>query len=146
MSRVTCRFLPLVLSAILVVFLCVPAAGDIAYIINKPSGDRNVSISFTYDPQAESEILEAIGEEGHVLMWQIQCADKYVFYRPFEFAQGRITIRPVLCLMKKYFCQACGEGDGFVFQGYLFLDTKFDLKSPINVTLADKTIRATFVQ
>jgi hypothetical protein len=129
-----------------VIFLCVPVSGDVAYIIKKPSGDRNVSIIFTYDPEAESEILEAIGEEGHVLMWQIQCGDKYVFYRPFEFAQGRITIRPVLCLMKKYFCQTYGEEDGFVFQGYLYLDTKFDLKSPINITLADKVIRATFLQ
>ena len=146
MSGVTCRFVPLLLTILIVAFLCVPVSGDVAYIIKKPSGDRDVSIVFTYDPEAETDILKSINEDGHILLWQIQCADKYVFYRPFEFNQGRIGIRPVLCLVKKFYCQSDGEEDGFVFQGYLFLNDDFDLESPINITLADKTIRATFIQ
>ena len=146
MSGVTCRFVPLLLTILIVSFLCVPVSGDVAYIIKQPSGDRDVSIVFTYDPEAETDILKSIDEDGHILLWQIQCADKYVFYRPFEFNQGRIGIRPVLCLVKKFYCQSDGEEDGFVFQGYLFLDDDFDLKSPIYITLADKTIRATFLQ
>ncbi len=146
MSWVTCRSLSLILSVFLVFVLIAPVSGDVAYIIKKPSGDRDVSIIFTYDRDAEIEILKSLKEEGHILMWQIQCTDKYVFYRPFEFTQGRIGVRPVLCLVKKYFCQTDGAKDGFVFQGYLFLGDDFDLKSPINITLADKIIRATFIQ
>jgi hypothetical protein len=136
--------------AALVVFLltlvCAPLIADVAYIIKRPSGDRDVSIIFSYDPDAEGDILAKIKEEGHILQWQIQCADKYVFYRPFEFTQGRISIRPVLCLVKKFHCQTDGDKEGFVYQGYLFLEPVFDLSSPVNITLADKTIQATFFQ
>lgn len=146
MYGVTCRLIPLFLSALLVIFLCVPVSGDIAYIIKKPSGDKDVSIIFSYDPEAETEILKTIKEDGHIILWQIQCANKYVFYRPFEFTQGRIGGRPVLCLVKKFYCQSDGEEDRYAFHGYLFLDDDFDLESPINITLADKVIRATFIQ
>jgi hypothetical protein len=146
MSGVTCRFLPFVLSTLLIAFLVVPVTGDVAYIIKRPSGDRGVSIIFHYDSEAEDEILAALKVEGHILLWQILCVDKYVFYRPFEFNQGRIGVRPVLCLVKKFSCQTGGDENRFVYQGYLFLDKNFDLESPINVTLADKTIRAMFIQ
>jgi uncharacterized protein YuzE len=136
--------LPAFLSVILLTLICAPLVADVAYIIKKPSGDRDVSIIFSYDPEAEEEILSKINEEGHILTWQIQCADKYVFYRPFEFAQGRFSVRPVLCLVKKFYCQTDGEKEGFVYQGYLFLEPIFDLSSPVNITLADKTIQATF--
>ncbi len=135
-----------ILSLFLLTFLGVPLTADVAYIIKRPSGDRDVSIIFSYDPQAEAEILAKINEDGHILQWQIQCANKYVFYRPFEFTQGRISIRPVLCLVKKFYCQADGDKEGFVYQGYLFLEPVFDLSSPVNITLADKTIQATFFQ
>lgn len=121
-----------------------PAGADVAYIIKRPSGDRDVSIIFSYDPEAEKEILQKIKEKGHVLLWQIQCADKYVFYRPFEFTQGRLSVRPVLCLVKKFYCQTDGEKEGYVYQGYLFLEPFMDLSSPLNITLADRTIQATF--
>ena len=124
----------------------VPAMADVAYIIKRPSGDRDVSIIFSYDPEVEREILAKIGEKGHILTWQIQCADKYVFYRPFEITQGRRTVRPVLCLVKKFYCQTDGAAEGFVYQGYLFLEPVFDLKSPVNITLADRTIQATFLR
>ena len=130
----------------LLTLLCAPLIADVAYIIKRPSGDRDVSIIFSYDPDAEADILAKIKEEGHILQWQIHCADKYVFYRPFEFTQGRISIRPVLCLVKKYYCQTDGDKEGFVYQGYLFLEPFFDLSSPVNITLADKTIQATFFQ
>lgn len=78
----------IILSLFLLTFLCAPLIADVAYIIKRPSGDRNVSIIFSYDPEAEAEILAKINEDGHILQWQIQCADKYVFYRPFEFTQG----------------------------------------------------------
>jgi len=139
------RLLRLIIpSLFLLTFLCAPLTADVAYIIKRPSGDRDVSIIFSYDPETEAEILAKINEDGHILMWQIQCADKYVFYRPFEFTQGRISIRPVLCLVKKFYCQADGDKEGFVYQGYLFLEPIFDLSSPVNITLADKTIQATF--
>ena len=130
----------------LLTLVCAPLIADVAYIINRPSGDRDVSIIFSYDPDAEGDILAKIKEEGHILQWQIQCADKYAFYRPFEFTQGRISIRPVLCLVKKFYCQTDGDKEGFVYQGYLFLEPVFDLSSPVNITLADKTIQATFFQ
>ena len=139
----------LVLVALLVfllILVCPPLIADVAYIIKRPSGDRDVSIIFSYDPDAEGDILAKIKEEGHILQWQIQCADKYAFYRPFEFTQGRISIRPVLCLVKKFYCQTDGDKEGFVYQGYLFLEPVFDLSSPVNITLADKTIQATFFQ
>jgi hypothetical protein len=130
----------------LLILVCAPLIADVAYIIKKPSGDRDVSIIFSYDSDAEAQILAKINEPGHILQWQIQCADKYAFYRPFEFTQGRISIRPVLCLVKKYYCQTDGDKEGFVYQGYLFLEPIFDLSSPVNITLADKTIQATFFQ
>ncbi len=130
----------------LLTLVCAPLIADVAYIIKRPSGDRDVSIIFSYDPDAEGDILAKIKEEGHILQWQIQCADKYAFYRPFEFTQGRISIRPVLCLVKKFYCQTDGDKEGFVYQGYLFLEPVFDLSSPVNITLADKTIQATFFQ
>jgi hypothetical protein len=136
----------IILSLFLLTFLCAPLIADVAYIIKRPSGDRNVSIIFSYDPEAEAEILAKINEDGHILQWQIQCADKYVFYRPFEFTQGRFSIRPVLCLVKKFYCQTDGDKEGFVYQGYLFLEPIFDLSSPVNITLADKTIQATFLR
>jgi len=135
-----------VLCLILPAFLTAPVAGDVAYIIKKPSGDRDVSIIFSYDPEAEARILAKINEEGHILLWQIQCAEKYVFYRPFEFTQGRFTVRPVLCLVKKFFCRSDDDKEGFVYQGYLFLEPMFDLSSPVNITLADKTMQATFIR
>ena len=139
------RLLRLIIpSLFLLTFLCAPLTADVAYIIKRPSGDRDVSIIFSYDPVAEAELLAKINEDGHILMWQIQCADKYVFYRPFEFTQGRFSIRPVLCLVKKFYCQADGDKEGYVYQGYLFLEPIFDLSSPVNITLADKTIQATF--
>jgi hypothetical protein len=130
----------------LLTLVCAPLIADVAYIIKRPSGDRDVSIIFSYDPDAEGDILAKIKEEGHILQWQIQCADRYAFYRPFEFTQGRISIRPVLCLVKKFYCQTDGDKEGFVYQGYLFLEPVFDLSSPVNITLADKTIQATFFQ
>lgn len=136
--------LPVVLSVLLLTLVCIPLAADVAYIIKKPSGDSDVSIIFSYDPEAESVILDKINEKGHILQWQIQCADKYVFYRPFEFTQGRFSVRPVLCLVKKFYCRTDGDKEGYVYQGYLFLEPIFDLSSPVNITLADKTIQATF--
>lgn len=136
----------IILSLFLLIFLCAPLIADVAYIIKRPSGDKDVSIIFSYDADAEADILAKIKEEGHILQWQIQCADKYAFYRPFEFTQGRISIRPVLCLVKKFYCQTDGDKEGFVYQGYLFLEPVFDLSSPVNITLADKTIQATFFQ
>jgi hypothetical protein len=145
MVSVVRRFLlPVVLSVFLLTLLFAPLVADVAYIIKRPSGDRDVSIIFSYDPEAEAEILAKIKEDGHILQWQIQCADKYVFYRPFEFAQGRFSIRPVMCLVKKFYCQADGEKEGFVYQGYIFLEPMFDLSSPVIITLADKTVQATF--
>ncbi len=145
MVSVMRRFLlPVVLSVFLLTLLFTPLVADVAYIIKRPSGDRDVSIIFSYDPEAEAEILSKINEDGHILQWQIQCADKYVFYRPFEFAQGRFSIRPVMCLVKKFYCQADGGKEGFVYQGYIFLEPMFDLSSPVIITLADKTIQATF--
>lgn len=138
--------LPVVLSVLLLTVICIPLAADVAYIIKKPSGDRDVSIIFSYDPEAEAVILDKINEDGHILQWQIQCANKYVFYRPFEFTQGRFSVRPVLCLVKKFYCQTDGEKEGYVYQGYLFLEPMFDLSSPVNITLADKTIQATFIR
>ena len=91
--------LPVVLSVLLLTVICIPLAADVAYIIKKPSGDRDVSIIFSYDPEAEAVILDKVNEDGHILQWQIQCANKYVFYRPFEFTQGRFSVRPVLCLV-----------------------------------------------
>ncbi|UCG39639.1 MAG: hypothetical protein JSV00_05315 [bacterium] len=146
MSWVRSRFFAMAASFALVALSVAPAAGEVAYIIKSPSGDRDVSIIFSHDPDAESEILAKIGERGHILLWQIQCSDKYVFYRPFEFTQGRMSVRPVLCLVKKFFCETDGERKGYVYQGYLFLEPNFDLKSPIKVTLADKHLRATFIQ
>jgi hypothetical protein len=132
------------LSILLITLFCVPLAADVAYIIKKPSGNRDVSFIFSYDPEAEREILSKIKEDGHILLWQIQCVDEYVFYRPFEFTQGRFSSRPVLCLMRKYYCQTDGDKDGYVYQGYIFLEPIFDLSSPINITLADRTIQAIF--
>ena len=122
----------------------VPVCADVAYILRKPAGDRDVTIIFSYDHEAEKEILESLKIDGHILLWQIQCAEKYVFYKPFHFSQGRLTIRPVLCLVKKYGCQTDDEKLGYVFQGYVYLDPDFELSSPINITLADKVVRATF--
>jgi len=136
----------LAMSVFLLTLVCAPLIADVAYIIKRPSGDRDVSIIFSYDPEAEAQILAKIKEDGHILQWQIQCADKYFFYRPFEFAQGRFSIRPVMCLVKKYYCQADGDKEGFVYQGYIFLEPIFDLSSPVNITLADKTIQATFIR
>ena len=136
----------IMLSLVILTLYAVPVIGDVAYIIKRPSGDRDVSIIFSYDPEAEAEILAKINEDGHILLWQIQCADKYVFYRPFQFTQGRFSTRPVLCLVKKFYCQADGGKEGFVYKGYLFLESMFDLASPLNITLADKTIQATFIR
>jgi hypothetical protein len=136
----------IIISLFLLALLSPPIMGDVAYIIKRPSGDRDVSIIFSYDPEAEAELLAKINEDGHILQWQIQCAQKYVFYRPFEFTQGRFSIRPVLCLVKKFYCQTDGDKEGFVYQGYLFLEPMFDLSSPVNITLADKTIQATFLR
>lgn len=144
MSKAGRFFLTLFLSMLLLTLFNAPLAADVAYIIKKPSGSRDVSFIFSYDPEAEAEILAKIGEEGHVLLWQIQCVDKYVFYRPFELTQGRVSTRPVLCLIKKYYCQTDGHKEGYVYQGYIFLEPMFDLSSPINITLADKTVQATF--
>ena len=138
--------LPLLLSILLLTALAAPLPADIAYIINKPSGDPDVSITFTYDPEAESELLETIKEDGHILLWQIQSGEQYVFYRPFQFTQGRFSVRPVMCLVEKYQCQSSRDECCFVYRGYLFLESVFDLSSPFNITLADKMIRATFIQ
>ena len=146
MSTVGRGLIPASVSFILALLLCLPVFADVAYIIKKPSGDRDVSFIFSYDPEAEREILSKIGEEGHILLWQIQCVDKYVFYRPFEFTQGRISNRPVLCLIKKYYCQTDGHMDGYVYQGYIYLEPVFDLSSPVNITLADKTVQASFLR
>ena len=144
MPKAQRRFLTLILSTLLVTAFCAPLAADVAYIIKKPSGNRDVSFIFSYDPEAEQEILAKIGEDGHILLWQIQCADKYVFYRPFELTQGRFSTRPVLCLLKKYYCQTDGDQDGYVYQGYIFLEPVFDLSSSVNITLGDKTVQAHF--
>lgn len=133
-------------SLLLIILICAQLSADVAYIIKRPSGDRDVSVIFSYDPETEADILAKINEDGHILTWQIQCAEKYVFYRPFQFTQGRFSVRPVMCLVKKFYCQMDGDKEGFVYQGYLFLEPMFDLSSPVNITLADKTIQATFIQ
>lgn len=133
-----------VIAVMVLVLAPLQARADVAYILRRPAGDREVSIVFSYDHEAEREILDSLKIEGHILLWQIQCADKYVFYKPFHFSQGQMTIRPVLCLVKKYGCQTDDDHTGYVFQGYLYLDPAFDLHGPINITLADKVVPANF--
>lgn len=144
--KVKRRNITIFLSILLLTVFSAPLTADVAYIIKKPSGSRDVSFIFSYDSEAEADILSKIGEDGHILLWQIQCVDKYVFYRPFEITQGRFSTRPVLCLIKKYYCQTDGDKEGFVYQGYIFLEPVFDLSSSINITLADKTIQANFLR
>ncbi|NOY86293.1 MAG: hypothetical protein GXP52_03195 [Deltaproteobacteria bacterium] len=120
--------------------------GDVAYIIRSPAGQRDVEITFSYDPQAELDVLGKVGGDGRVLLWQIQCTKKYFFFRPFNFTQDDHVSRPVLCLVKKYLCDDGSPEKGYVYQGYLYLDRDYDLTKPMVVTLADKAVEATFIQ
>ena len=140
------RLLTILLSTLLLIVFCGPLTADVAYIFKRPSGNEDVSFTFSYDKETEAEILSKIGVDGHIILWQIQCVDQYVFYRPFVLTQGRFTSKPVFCLIKKYYCQTDGQQEGFVYQGYIYLEPVFDLSGPINITLVDKTLQADFLR
>lgn len=120
-------------------------SAEVAYIIKRPAGDKDVAITFSYDKESEEAILERIGGGGRILNWQVQCTGKYLFYRPFHFQQGDLTTRPVLCLVKKYLCNGDVPEGGYVYTGYLYLGEDFDLREPIIITLADKVVKARFI-
>ncbi|UCF30064.1 MAG: hypothetical protein JSV26_08240 [bacterium] len=118
--------------------------GDIAYLIKHPRSHRDITISFSYDEERERNILQRIGWQGRIIIWQIECTNRYFFFRPFQFTQGDLITRPVLCLVRKYLCDDKTPEEGYVFQGYLYLDERYDLSRPITITLADRVIRVVF--
>ena len=132
--------------AVSALFLPSASLSDVAYIIKNPAGQKGLEITFTYDPQAELDILKKVGGDGRVLLWQLQCTKKYFFFKPFNFTQDDHVSRPVLCLVRKYLCDDGTPEKGYVYQGYLYLDRDYDLTEPVVVTLADKAVEATFIQ
>ena len=132
--------------AVAVPLLPSPSLSDVAYIIKNPAGRQDVEITFSYDPQAELDVLGKVGGDGRVLLWQIQCTQKYFFFKPFNFTQDDHVSRPVLCLVRKYLCDDGSPEKGYVYQGYLYLDKDYDLTKPVVITLADKAVEATFTQ
>jgi hypothetical protein len=109
------------------------------------SAEIDVEVTFTYDALYEQEILNKVGGDGRILLWQVQCARKYFFYRPFHFVQDEIMSRPVLCLVKKYLCDSGLPDKGYVFMGYLYLDNGYDLTKPITITLSNRITDAIFI-
>jgi hypothetical protein len=136
---------PLLATALFFVVSCQTiTTGDVAYLIRQPEPHPDITITFAYDESRERNILDRIGWEGRIITWQIECTDRYFFFRPFSFEQGDQSTRPVLCLQRKYLCDRNAPDGGFVFQGYLYLDEAYDLREPVTITLADKVIRVIF--
>ena len=142
------RYAVSVISIAAIIFVAISpslSSAEIAYILKKPGDDADVEVTFTYDALYEQEILHKVGGNGRILLWQVQCARKYFFYKPFHFVQNDIMSRPVLCLVKKYLCDSGFPDKGYVFMGYLYLDNGYDLTKPITITLSNRITDAIFI-
>ena len=142
------RFTVSVLTITALILAVIPpsmSSAEVAYILKTPGDDKDVEVTFTFDPVYEQEILSKVGGEGRVILWQVRCTKKYFFYKPFHFAQNDVISRPVLCLVKKYLCDTSLPDKGYVYMGYLYLDGKYDLSRPITITLSNRSLDAVFI-
>jgi hypothetical protein len=102
--------------------------------------DKNaciVSAVVQYDKKLAARVRQENGIDNAVLKMDVNTKEPQELCTMLMMQQGEHRWRPLLCVIKFR---------GNIYSGYLILPQEFNLAFPIEISLGDRTIEATFMK